>query len=74
MAILETLHKTEKAMTISEIQMAIPHCTVQRLSAMARQLRNMGLIEKNYITTGNTLIINGKKIPEKIAKFFIIKG
>lgn len=69
MAILETLHKTEKAMTISEIQMVVPHCTVQRLSAMARQLRNLGLVKKTYITTNNSIIIHGKKYPEKIAKF-----
>jgi hypothetical protein len=78
MAILEILHNAEYEMTITEIVNAFAEIhnytyTVQRFSAMARQLRNMGLIEKNYITTGNSLIIGGKKIPEKIAKF-IIKG
>jgi hypothetical protein len=79
MAILEILHNAEYEMTITEIVNAFTEIhgyayTVQKFSAMARQLRNMGLIEKNYITTGNSLIIGGKKIPEKIAKFFIIKG
>ena len=78
-AILEILHNAEYEMTITDIVNAFAEIhnyayTVQRFSAMARQLRNMGLIEKNYITTGNSLIIGGKKIPEKIAKFFIIKG
>jgi hypothetical protein len=76
MAILEILHNAEYEMTISEIQDAFAEIyghtyTVQRFSAMARQLRNMGLVEKNYLITGNLLIINGKKYPEKIAKFFL---
>ena len=79
MAILEILHNAEYEMTISEIAEVFAEIhnytyTIQRFSAMARQLGSMGLIEKNYITTGNTLNINGKKIPEKIAKFFIIEG
>ena len=79
MAMLEILHSTNSEMTITEIQNKFTDLngwsyTVQRFSAMARQLRNMGLIDKTYITTGNMLIIDGKKIPEKIAKFFIIKG
>ena len=76
MAILEILHNAEYEMTISEIQGAFEEIhgygyTVQRFSAMARQLRNMGLVEKNYLITGNSLIINGKRYPEKIAKFFL---
>jgi hypothetical protein len=79
MAMLEILHNAEYEMTITEIVNAFTEIhgyayTVQRFSAMARQLRNTNLIDKTYITTGNSLIINGKKIPEKIAKFFIIKG
>lgn len=79
MAMLEILHNAEYEMTITEIADAFSEIhnytyTVQRFSAMARQLRNTNLIDKTYITTGNSLIINGKKIPEKIAKFFIIKG
>lgn len=79
MAILEILHNAEYEMTISEIAEAFAEIhnytyTVQRFSAMARQLRNTNLIDKTYITTGNSLIINGKRFPEKIAKFFIIKG
>ncbi len=74
MTILEILHNAEHEMTISEIQEAFAEIhgyayTVQRLSAMARQLRNMDLIEKNYLITGNSLIIKGKRYPEKIAKF-----
>ena len=76
MAILEILHNAEYEMTISEIQGAFAEIyghtyTVQRFSAMARQLRNKGLVDKNYITTGNYLIIKGRKEPEKIAKFFL---
>lgn len=76
MAMLEILHNAESEMTISEIQEAFEEIygysyTVQRFSAMARQLRNMGLVEKNYLITGNSLIINGKRYPEKIAKFFL---
>lgn len=70
MIILEILHNAEHEMTITEMQEQLGWSyTVQRLSAMARQLKLMGLIEKNYITTGNSLIIKGKKYPEKIAKF-----
>jgi hypothetical protein len=76
MAILEILHNAEHEMTISEIQETFAEIhdytyTVQRFSAMARQLRNIGLVDKNYITTGNYLIIKGRKEPEKIAKFFL---
>lgn len=74
MEILEILHNAEHEMTITEMQEQFEAAngwswTVQRLSAMARQLKIMGLIEKNYITTGNSLIIKGKRYPEKIAKF-----
>lgn len=76
MGILEILHKAENKMTISEIQEVFAEIhgyeyTVQRFSAMARQLGNMDLIEKDYLITGNSLIINGKRYPEKIAKFYL---
>ena len=79
MAVLEILHNAECEMTISEIANAFAEIhgytyTVQRFSAMANQLRRMGLVDKDYVITGNYLIIKGRKEPEKIAKFFLKKA
>jgi hypothetical protein len=79
MAVLEILHNANSELTITEIQNRFELAnnyayTVQRFSAMANQLRRMDLVDKNYVTTGNYLIINGKKYPEKIAKFFLKKA
>lgn len=79
MAVLEILHNANSELTITEIQEKFELAnnytyTVQRFSAMANQLRDMGLIGKKYITTSNYLIIKGKKEPERITKFFIKKA
>ena len=79
MAVLEILHNANGELTITEIQNKFENAngygyTVQRLSAMTNQLRRMDLVDKNYVTTGNYLIIKGRKEPEKIAKFFIKKA
>ncbi len=75
--ILKILYANNEPLTITEIcdNFTVDNgysYTVQRFSAMANQLRRMGLLDKIYITTGNYLIIKGRgKEPEKIAKFFI---
>lgn len=79
MAVLEILHNANSELTITEIQNRFALAndytyTVQRFSAMANQLRRMGLVDKEYVTTGNYLIIKGRKEPEKIAKFFLKKA
>ena len=81
MAILEILYNTDDELTVTEIQNKFAHhygwCyTVQRFSAMANQLRVMGLVNKNYITTGNYLVVCGRrgKEPERIAKFSFKKA
>ena len=76
MAVLEILHNANSEMTITEIQNRFKSVngysyTVQKFSALTNQLTNIGLVDKNYITTGNYLIIKGRKKPEKIAKFFL---
>jgi hypothetical protein len=40
---------------------------------MTNQLRELDLVEKNYVATGNYLIIKGRKEPERIAKFSLKK-
>ena len=79
MAVLEILHNANNAMTITEIQnqfiLANGYAyTVQKFSAMTRQLICMGLIDRNTITTGNSIIIKGKRQPKKIAKFSLVNA
>ena len=80
LAILEILFANNEPLTITEITdnfaLKNGYCyTVQKFSAMANQLKKMGLLDKIYITTGNYLIFgNGRKEPEKIAKFFFKKA
>ena len=79
MAVLEILHNANGELTITEIQNSFELAnnytyTVQRFSSMANQLRRMGLVDKDYVATGNYLIIKGRKEPEKIAKFFLKKA
>lgn len=79
MAVLEILHNANSELTITEIQSKFKGAngytyTVQKFSALANQLRKIGLVDKDYVTTGNYLIIKGRKEPEKIAKFFLKKA
>lgn len=74
MAMLEILHNTNEEMTITEIKNRFKSIngytyTVQRFSAMARQLVGDGMVNRNTILTNNSIIINGKRYPEEIAKF-----
>jgi hypothetical protein len=78
MAVLEILHRANGELTITEIQNEFELAnnytyTVQRFSAMTNQLRELDLVEKNYVATGNYLIIKGRKEPERIAKFSLKK-
>ena len=79
--ILQTLHDNGNAMTITEIQSVIPTYdsyyegfSVQRISALTRQLVCMGMVSRNEIATGNSIIVKGKKYPEIIAKFSFINA
>lgn len=79
--ILQVLHDNGSGMTITEIQSILPTYdsyyegfSVQRISALTRQLVCMGLVDRNEITTGNSVIIKGKKYPEKIAKFSFLNA
>ena len=80
LAILKILLVHNEPLTITEISDSFAllngYCySVQKFSAMANQLRKMGLLDKTYIITGNYLIFNsGRKEPEKIAKFFFKKA
>ena len=80
LAILEILFVNNEPLTITEITdnfaLKNGYCyTVQKFSAMANQLKRMGLLDKMYIYTGNYLIFGrGRKEPEKIAKFFLKKA
>ena len=77
--ILEILFANNEPLTITEIANNFAlnngYCyTIQRFSAMARQLVCMGLVDRNTIITGNSIIIKGKAHPEKIAKFSLINA
>ena len=79
MAILEILHNANEGITITEIQNRFESVngytyTVQRFSALARQLVANGMVDRNTILTNNSIIINGKRYPEKIAKFSLVKA
>lgn len=79
MAILEILHNANEEMTITEMQSRFKSVngytyTVQRFSALTRQLVADGMVNRNTILTNNSIIIKGKRYPEKIAKFSLINA
>ena len=79
LAILEILFVNNEPLTITEIAdnfaLKNGYCyTVQKFAALARQLVAMGLVNRNTIITGNSIIVKGKRYPEEIAKFSFIKA